>query len=293
MLKFNKHLAKIHAYLCADGYVITNPNKGRKHYTIGFRNTSKILLSDFDEQFNVYFDIKPKKRIDGRRVVNNKRIYKELTKDHNYYSINWNFPKLSNDYGKYWLQSYFDCEAWVINRIARDRHIGVDSINKEGLLSIQDCLRKIGISSKFKNRGKRTPEQNEIYRLLIYGKNNLIKFQKNINFLHPKKNRKLQEAIDSYVDRNWKIGNDECENQDEKIRKILKGKKGFKKKGTYSICSVKKYNLIHLQKFLKIHLNISSSIYGPKFNKQCCKYYEFNILNQKQSKNLKNFIYPQ
>jgi hypothetical protein len=202
-------------------------------------------------------------------------------------------PKISKKLYPYWLQAFFDCESWVISRKAQDRHIGIDSISQKGLMDVKNYLKKLGISCKFKYIGKRSKNQNEISRLLIFGKTNLQVFQRKINFLHPVKKLKLQMAIESYVDYDWKIRPEECVNQESAIRKILQSKKGFKKRGSYSICSIKKYNLIYLQKFLKKELNIKSSIYGPKRNTKGCKYYEFNILNKEQAKKLKNFIYPQ
>ncbi|MFO8016942.1 MAG: LAGLIDADG family homing endonuclease [Candidatus Woesearchaeota archaeon] len=59
MLKFNRDLSIIHAYLSADGYVIKNPKtQKRKYYYIGFRNTNERLLQDFEERFYNYFKIK-------------------------------------------------------------------------------------------------------------------------------------------------------------------------------------------------------------------------------------------
>ena len=55
MLKFNINLSIIHAYLCGDGYVVKNPTtQKKKYYYIGFRNTNKILLDDFENNFYNY-----------------------------------------------------------------------------------------------------------------------------------------------------------------------------------------------------------------------------------------------
>jgi hypothetical protein len=194
-MKFDRNMAAIHAYLCADGYVIKNPKRQKqKYYYIGLRNTDEVLLSDFEKKFYNYFKIVPRRGKDGRTVVQNKATYLFLTQDFSYYSREWVLPKLSKENLKIWLRAFFDCEAWVFSIKAKDRHIGVDSINKKGLLSVKESLLIFGINTKLKKRKDRN-----IYRLYIYGKDNLIKFQKHINFLHPRKRKKLQEAIDTYI----------------------------------------------------------------------------------------------
>ena len=80
MLKFNKDLSAIHAYLCADGYVIRNPEGRSKYYYIGFRNYNETLLNDFEKRFCRYFKVKPRRMKDGRSVVQNKKLYFNFSK---------------------------------------------------------------------------------------------------------------------------------------------------------------------------------------------------------------------
>jgi len=69
-VKFDENLAAIHTYLCADGYVIKNPEtQGYKYYYIRFRNTNIILLKDFQEKFKKYFGVEPKLNEKDRRVI--------------------------------------------------------------------------------------------------------------------------------------------------------------------------------------------------------------------------------
>ena len=230
---------------------------------------------------------------DGRSVVQNKEIILKLIENDSYYSLDWKIPKLTKRLSTYWLQAYFDCEAWVLIQEAQSRLIGVDSINKSGLLSIQTHLKKLGINSKVQLGRSNIPNRNDIYRLFIYGKENLKKFQRKINFFHTIKKLKLQRAIESYVDRNWKISPSECGNQEKAVREMLSMKNGFKKRGTYSICSMKRYNLVHLKKFLQKELKIDSRISPLRTNPAGSKFYEFTINNKDHVKKLKNFIYPQ
>ena len=59
-MKLDENLAAVHAYLCADGYVIKNSEaQKQKYYMIGFRNTNLILLKDFQDKFEKVFGVKP------------------------------------------------------------------------------------------------------------------------------------------------------------------------------------------------------------------------------------------
>ena len=81
-MKFNEDLTAIHAYLCADGYVIRNPTtQSHKYYYIGLRNTNLTLLMDSQERFYRFFGVKPIITKDGRARIQNKEIYQKLTKN--------------------------------------------------------------------------------------------------------------------------------------------------------------------------------------------------------------------
>ena len=68
----DENLVAVHAYLCADGYVVTNEKW--KYYRAGLRNTNLVLLQDFQERFEKVFGVKPKIRKDGRCEKNSKEI---------------------------------------------------------------------------------------------------------------------------------------------------------------------------------------------------------------------------
>src|SRR3989344_5340881 len=85
---------------------------------------------------------------------------------------------------------------------------------------------------------KKVVKDGKMFRLLIYGKENIIKFQKEVNFNHPDKKVKLQEAISDFVDYNWKI-----ENNSESIRSILLEKVTIKKPYLVRIFSREERNL--------------------------------------------------
>ena len=158
-MKFDENLAVIHAYLCADGYVIKNPEtQTRKYYHIGFRNMNLRLLKDFQKRFKIVFGIKPHLRIGERCIIGSKEIYKELVKNFgSFYSREWKMPKLSLKLSRIWLKAFFDCEGWVFCKSHQNRHIGIDSINEKGLDQIIISLNKIGIKTIKKMSGENNP----------------------------------------------------------------------------------------------------------------------------------------
>jgi intein/homing endonuclease len=192
-MKFNEDLASIHGYLCADGYVIRNPpSQKHKYYHIGFRNTNYVLLKDFQEKFERVFKLKPHITNEGRCRIQNKKLYYFLTKNQSFYSWHWQLPKLTKKQLVCWLRSYFDSDGWVFVKGRQNRHIGLDSVNKKGIIQISRALSSFGINTLLKkHRG--------LSRIFIYGKENLVLFRKQIDFLHPAKRNKLDEAIASYV----------------------------------------------------------------------------------------------
>ena len=103
-MKMDKNLAAIHAYLCADGYVIKNPEtQKQKYHVIGFRNTNLILLKDFQRRFEKVFKIKPHLDEGQRCRIGSKEIYRKLTKEFgSFYSWKWRMPKnLKESTGNY------------------------------------------------------------------------------------------------------------------------------------------------------------------------------------------------
>lgn len=267
-MKFDKNLAAIHGYLCGDGYVIKNPaTQKHKYYHIGFRNTNGVLLKDFQEKFHAVFGIKPYITPDGRCRIQNKNIYKILTKDYSYYSYHWTLPKLSSETLRFWLRAFFDCEGWVENQPRKSRLIGLDCCNYEGLLKVQESLALLDIKSSIKKRTGRT-----IWTLSIFGLNYLKMFREKIGFLHPKKNYKLNEAIDSYVNYYWQIPSDSSS-----LLNFIKYKGRIRKdRGEIRLSSIKEENLINLKKALN-RLSIKSKLFGPWISGTGSKFYQLTI----------------
>jgi len=283
-MKFDENLAAIHAYLCADGYVIKNPKNSKYiYYMLGFRNTNIILLKDFQDKFEKYFRIKPH-LIEGHRCrIGSKTIYEILTKEFgSFYSWEWSMPKLNKELSKVWLRAYFDCEAWVTCKTHQNRQIGADCVNEKGIKQVEETLKLLGIKTILKRRNTRN-----IFSLKIYGKEDLIKFNEKIGFLHPDKKEKLNQVLNDFVVYEWEFPKKEKERK-KFIKDILK-EKGKINKGNkiLRVFSNKEINLIKLQKELNNLLNIESKVNKRK-NGIGTIYYELNVNKQKDVKELIN-----
>ncbi len=276
-MKFDKELASIHAYLCADGYVIKNPkNQKHKYYHIGLRNNNELLLKNFREHFKKVFGVYPTITKDKRCKIQNKDIYFKLTKDFSYYSDKWVIPKLSKEELKCWLRTYFDCDAWVQVQKGKSRSIGLESINERGLKQIRDVLQKefeIHTSNVKKRKNR------NIWYIYICGKSNLLKFKENIGFLHPKKKARLEEALDSYETYEWIIPN-----KKEKLLEFIKTR-GRIRNDTKEVrfFSIIRDNLLKLKNKL-IQYNIKGKIYGPWKNNKGRIYYCLKLKQRELNK---------
>lgn len=279
-MKFDTNLASLHAYLCADGYVIKNPpTQKHKYYRIGLRNTNLTLLKDFQKKFYVCFNKKPNLR-KGRCEIGSKEIYTVLSKNYSFYSKCWKIPKLPKKLQKIWLKTFFDCEGCVFSIKGKNRHIEADSINKEGLKQVSNTLTELNIQNIFKIIKKR-----KLFRLFIYGKRNLIKFNNLIGFLHPRKKEKLLMAINSYMNYYWKTPKSKRE-----LEFLIKTKARFKKPSTIHFHSIKKENLFKLKKLLQKAYDIDSKIYNG-INSYGAKYFELCFYGAKHINKIKYLLF--
>ncbi|MEK6884690.1 MAG: LAGLIDADG family homing endonuclease [Nanoarchaeota archaeon] len=281
-MKFNDDLAIIHAYLCADGYVIKSKNEKYNYFHIGFRNTNLTLLKDFQKRFYAYFTIKPH-LIEGQRCrIGSKELYNKLTQTFgSFYSYEWKMPQLNIELARRWLRAYFDCEAWVTIERHQNRNIGVDCVNKYGLIQIKDALDVLGIASKIKYR-----EKKKIYRLYIYGKENLMLFRKEVGFLHPDKSNKLNEAINDYVDYLWAFPKDIIQLK-KFTQELLKEKIRIKKPNYIRVISKEEINLKRLSKLINEFYNVNCLI-NKSVNGRGTVYYELSINKKDEVQKLIN-----
>jgi len=282
-MKFDKNLASLHAYLCADGYVVRNPPKQKhKYYRVGVRNTNLILLKDFQDKFEKVFGFKSR-LVEGQRCeIGSREIYELLTKEFgSFYSREWKMPKLDNELVCYWLRSFFDCEGWVYIQSHKNRQIGLDCVNEFGIDQITKALNRLGIKTT-----KQVKKNGLIFRILILGKENISKFKEKVGFLYPEKSNKLNLAIKDYVNYIWNFPEIERDCK-EFIKKILKEKIRIRQKKYIRIFSKEKINLDKLNKLLKKFYNVTSIIY-ERVNGLGNVYYELNINKREEIEKLIN-----
>ena len=231
-----------------------------------------VLLKDFQKRFQNVFGTKPKIGYDRARVYS-KEIYNNLTKEWNFYSSSWILPRLSKENLKLWLRAFFDCEAWVEIESRKNRRIALDSINYKGLIEIQRALRLLNIESHIRGIKNR-----DTFRLQIFGKQNMKGFAIEIGFIHPDKNKKLEELIASYPNYIWDFPIDK-----KKLKVFIRNKAKIKKPYIIRIFSSKNENIELLQKILREKFGIESKFYENKSG-QGIKYYELAIQKKKSVK---------
>ena len=285
-MKNSLDFAAVHSYLCADGYVCRNlPTQKQIYYRIGLRNNDEVLLKDFQEKFERIFGIKPHLRKDGRCEIGSKSIYFNIVNNYgSFHSREWNVLKeMDKEQAALWLRAFFDCEGWVWVRKAKNRAIGVDSVNHRGLQQVAELLKEhFDINTSIRPRSNR-----DTATLCIYGKDQLIKFEKEIGFLQPFKNGRLREAIETYVDYDWHFPTNP-EELIKYIRELMLIKATVKNAITIRINSIKKENLINLAENLKLLFNVDSCVYGPWKNGYGTEYNEMYICGTEVDKILKN-----
>ncbi len=279
-MEINEDLAVIHAYLCADGYVIKNPPEQKhKYYVVGLRNTNHALLADFQTRFERLWGLKPKLEEGQRCSIHSKPLYEYLTTTFgSFYSRGWRMPHLNKARSRAWLRTYFDCEGWVSIESHKSRLIGADCVNLPGLEQVKSALAKNGIESNLKAKNGK-----DIFRLYIYGKDNLTRFEELIGFYHPQKRIKLHEAISNYVTYSWSFPKTHSKLKGS-IKAIMLSKARVQRdNGVVRVISREKANLTLLQKSLKLMFNVEATV-NEMVNGLGTRYYQLNIYKKDEVK---------
>ncbi len=280
-MKFDENLASVHAYLCADGYVVKNPlTQKHKYYRIGLRNINIFLLKDFQDKFEKVFGIKPR-LVEGQRCeIGSREIYELLSKEFgSFYSREWQMPPMKTDLLPFWLRSFFDCEGWVYIQSHQNRQIGLDCVNEKSLDQVRKKLSKLGIRTT-----KQIKKNGAIFRILVLGKENLLLFKEKIGFFHPEKKEKLEKAIKDYVIYLWDFPRDEflCK---KFIKKLLTEKIRIRGGNFISIISKEAKNLDNLSKILKKFYDIDCLV-RRRINGLGTIYYELSIYKKEEVRKL-------
>jgi hypothetical protein len=192
--KLSVEEARIHAHLCADGYLYVSKEREegrwRKRYHIRYSNTQEILRKEFaNDVLNAY----------NRKAVQCQKNEIEI-------KAKWIFQRLSNlgagNSHKWfigseilkspkvvkvaWLKAFFDDEARVeLPNPPKDYHrrITIKSVNKGGLLQVQSLLKELSVKSVITGENS-----DKTYYLRISEEEDIYRYAQSIGFNHPKKN---------------------------------------------------------------------------------------------------------
>ena len=156
----NVEEARIAAHICGDGWLTTYLDRnslqivhGKKYrqkrirYVIGYCNTRKELLNEFEKDMVKQFNITPVKRVNDIRFKS-KRVYDRIAYLGGNKSRCWFISKEiidSDDKIKSeWLRAFFDDEC-TFDPVSQ--RIRVKSMNEKGLKQVQILLSSINIPS--------------------------------------------------------------------------------------------------------------------------------------------------
>lgn len=195
--------SRIVAHVCSDGWMSTYVEKdslqivnGRKYhrnrrrYEVGYCNTNKKLLEDFSKDVLDVYKIRVRKRKSTDLVFKSKRVYSRIKELGGGNTRGWSIGKEILQSKKitksFWLRAFFDDEGTVdkTNFVVR-----VKSMNNEGLSQAKELMDSIGVTTRITG-----PNCDDSWYLTV-SRRDLIKFQKEIGFNHPKKKLLLDKIL--------------------------------------------------------------------------------------------------
>ncbi len=172
---------------CEDGVLYYSRKKNA--YILEIEQDNKEWLETIQKAFlvayNKYCKIDKKKSGYFRLSCYSKKVYKDLIEERKDFS---RILKKSKYYKIGFLQGVFDAEGSVHNNRLCVR---IYSKNKKLILTIQRLLEQLTITTGKIHVDKRT----NVLMLPIYGKQNLKKFHKLINFNHVPKEYRLKNLL--------------------------------------------------------------------------------------------------
>lgn len=190
---------RIAAHVCGDGWLISYIEKNslqivhgrkyhrdRKRFEIGYCNTEKILLKQFENDMRKIFNLKARKPKFELRF-RSKRVFERIRELGGGNSKSWFISeKIKNSkklIKKEWLKAFFDDEAGVD---PVSKRIRIKSMNFKGLLQVKGLLKDLKIESRITG-----PNVDNSWYLTLSG-NNVALFYKKIGFNHQQKKNKLK-----------------------------------------------------------------------------------------------------
>jgi len=195
--------ARIAAHVCSDGWMINYLEKNslqivkgrryhrdRRRYEVGYCNTNQKLLDEFANDIFDIYNIKVRKRKATDLLFKSKRVYLRVKELGGGNTRGWNIGKEIQNSNKkakaFWLRAFFDDEGTVdkLNLVVR-----VKSMNNAGLNQAKSLMSSIGITSRITG-----PNVDDSWYLTISRKD-LVSFQKDIGFNHPRKKASLGNIL--------------------------------------------------------------------------------------------------
>ena len=198
-----KALARIHSHICGDGCLYTflqnrSPSSIRtsrsvkpfRNYVVEYDNNESGLLDEFERDIKSVFGREHYIYCGEKtRKIRNKRIYFLLKEMGCGKSREWKIPLVilnSLTLSKEWFRAFFDDEG-TLDTSDRHKRARIKSVNLKGLKQASLLLKNLGIENSITG-----PNKDNTWYLTT---NDLLKFHKNFQLIHPKKSRLLKEII--------------------------------------------------------------------------------------------------
>lgn len=186
--------ARIVGYLMGDGSVtVRKENNRHAHHTLCFYPDDDEMLRSFLFAFQkIYAFLPTVKKLPHHYAVraDSKAAILDLLTESSFRSLEWHIPTSvlsSETTQREWLRAFYDCEGYVGKKV-----IAVQSVNKNGLLQVQNLLNEFGIQSRLYQYNRKQKNWNINYLLYIMKKASRITFLSRIGFNHKRKRDKLK-----------------------------------------------------------------------------------------------------
>lgn len=195
--KYSILKARLLGYLAGDGNILVGNGKNNFHHTVRFFPDHESMISPYCESCLKLYNKVPKiQKLKNHHYlgIDSKMMVLDLLEEAKFGVEKWEVPFSTletEDHKKEWLKAFFDCEAYVTNKIIR-----VQTVNKRGMDQVRQLLTEFGIVSNSyqhvpKNKNWRTN------RILIIGtKESRKKYFSEIGFYHSLKQGKLSMTLD-------------------------------------------------------------------------------------------------
>ena len=200
--KVSSELAYIFGVIQGDGYASISKTKG----CIGLDVKDKDFALVFKDKLEKWSGLKSSFKFRREKGLYITRLYSlRATEFLKYFNI-FNLSKASNKVRSNFLRGMFDSEGGVSGSNLKTpktatRFIAVYNTNKQLILFVNDLIESLGI--KVQNIDSRIKsgftDYTLLFRLRIGGREYLQKFKEKIGFSIERKNRKLDEVLNSYI----------------------------------------------------------------------------------------------